>query len=121
MPEKKFEVILNLPMFFPDRLNFVGRSGTPSDVRYFSHGEAEMPELYTQDIISGYAHIAATQQINMKEGKFYMCGELLNMCTTAYAHMFTLTHMRAHAHTHTHTHIQLHTCLLYTSDAADDC
>ncbi|KAL8611905.1 hypothetical protein ACOMHN_061986 [Nucella lapillus] len=43
-----------------DRLNFVGRSGTPSDVRYVAHGQAEMPELYTSDVISGYAQVMGT-------------------------------------------------------------
>ncbi|XP_076467778.1 uncharacterized protein LOC143298738 isoform X2 [Babylonia areolata] len=44
-----------------DRLNFVGRSGTPNDVRYFAHGQAEMPELYTSDVITGYAQVMAAQ------------------------------------------------------------
>ena len=44
--------------------------------------------------------------------------------THARAHTRTLsrTHTRTHAHTHTytHTHTHTHTCLLYTSDAADE-
>ena len=73
VPEWKFVIMLMLSVFFPDRLNFVGRSGTPNDVRYFSHREAEMPELYTQDIITGYAHIAAAQHLDREEGKCLLC------------------------------------------------
>ena len=38
--------------------------------------------------------------------------------THAHTRTHALTHARTHAHTHTHTHT--HTCLLYTSDAADE-
>ena len=35
-------------------------------------------------------------------------------------HTHIHTHTDTHTHTHTHTHVHTHTCLLYTSDAADD-
>ena len=38
--------------------------------------------------------------------------------THTYTHTYTHTQTDTHTHTHTHTHTQ--TCLLYTSDAADE-
>ena len=38
-------------------------------------------------------------------------------CLLSHFVSVSLTHTLTHLHTHTHTH----TCLLYTSDAADDC
>ena len=44
--------------------------------------------------------------------------------THTYTHTYARTHARTQTHTHTHTyartHARTHTCLLYTSDAADD-
>ena len=37
-----------------------------------------------------------------------------------HTHTHTYMHMHACAHAHTHTDTQTHTCLLYTSDAADE-
>ena len=35
-------------------------------------------------------------------------------------HTHTRTHARTHTHAHTHAHTHTCTCLLYTSDAADE-
>lgn len=59
------------------KLSFVGRSGTPSDVRYVAHSSAEMPEHHTQAVISSFAK-ASTTNVPAKDGMFelsfgYLC------------------------------------------------
>ncbi|XP_025085428.1 uncharacterized protein LOC112558893 isoform X3 [Pomacea canaliculata] len=53
------------------KLSFVGRSGTPSDVRYVAHSSAEMPEHHTQAVISSFAK-ASTTNVPAKDGADYL-------------------------------------------------
>ncbi|XP_070198029.1 uncharacterized protein [Littorina saxatilis] len=62
-----------------DRLNFVGRSGTANDVRYFSHDHAEMPEVYTQNIITGYAQVLAEESDATKDAESKNCEQKENV------------------------------------------
>ena len=43
-------------------------------MRYFSYGHAETPELYTQDIVTGYANAVASQDVNVGKGMLFGFG-----------------------------------------------
>ena len=49
--------------------SFYGHGGLPANVRYASHEGGEMPEFYTQDVISSYAEEDRT---NSPWSKFFI-------------------------------------------------